>query len=104
MATRKLIGGITLGAAAVHSAIRFGALGPIDMNLVDTRREIFENAGETANYLSVEHHRNMFYDKVTFWRDGHDCLPGSMITYRPMIVTHTNLDGVSTVVLPSYGF
>lgn len=103
MAARKLIGGITLATVAAHSAIRFGALGTNDIHLVDNRREIFENADKTANYLSVTHNRNIFYDKLSYWRDGNLCLPETVRTCKPMRITHTTLDGTVIVIKPSFG-
>lgn len=104
MAARKLIGGITLATVAAHSTIRFGALGNNNIHLVDTRRELFENADKTANYLSITHHRNIFYDKLSCWRDGRDCVPFTMITCKPMLITHTNLNGEEIVIKPTFGF
>lgn len=105
MAARKLIGGITLGVtvAAAHSAIRFGALGTNDIHLVDDRREIFVNADKTANYLSIKHHRNIFYDKLSYWRDGNLCLQETVRTYKPVRVSHTKLDGTVTMIQPTFG-
>jgi hypothetical protein len=105
MSTRKLIGGITLGvtAGAAHLAIRFGALGTDEIHLVDNRRQVFEYADQTANYLSVKHHHNIFYDKLSYWRDGNQCLPETVRTYKPMRVSHTKLDGVEIVIKPSFG-
>jgi hypothetical protein len=103
MSARKLIGGITLATIAAHSAIRFGVIGNNDIHLVDNRRVLFENAAGTSNYLSIKHHRNIFYDKLSYWRDGNQCLPETVRTCKPMIVTHTTLDGTVTMIQPTFG-
>ena len=103
MSMRKLIGGITLATVAAHSAIRFGAIGTHDIHLVNNRTNLFEEADETANYLSVKHHRNIFYDKLSYWRDGRECLEVTMKTCKPMRVTHTMLDGTVIVIQSTLG-
>lgn len=114
MSLRKLIGGITLATVAAHSAIRFGTLGTHKIHLVDDLNyarlsdedkclHAIAKDDSTANYLSVKHHRNIFYDKLSYWRDGAKCLPVTVRTYKPMIVTHTNLDGKVTVLQSTFG-
>ena len=103
MSMRKLIGGITLATVAAHSVIRFGALGKSDIHLVDNRTDPFEEADETANYLSVTHNSNIFYDKLYYWRDGRECLEVTVRKCKPMIVTHTTLDGTVTVIPSTFG-
>jgi len=93
MAMRKLIGGISLATVVAHSAIRFGVLGTHNVNLVDNRVNIASDADDTANYLSVKHRRGIFYDKLSYWRDGKDCVEVTMRSCRPIAVTHTKLDG-----------
>ena len=93
MPMRKLIGGITLATVAAHSAIRFGALGTHNVNLVDNRVTIASEADDTANYLSVTHRRGILYDKLSYWRDGNECIEVTMRTCKPIAVTHTKLDG-----------
>lgn len=114
MSLRKLIGGITLATVAAHTAIRFGALGTHYVNLVDDLDyarlsdedkylHTITNDDSTANYLSVKHHRNIFYDKLSYWRDGDKCLPVTMRTCKPMVVRHTKLDGTITVLQSTFG-
>lgn len=93
MPMRKLIGGITIATVAAHTAIRFGALGTHNVNLVDNRVTIASEADDTANYLSVKHRRGILYDKLSYWRDGNECIEVTMRTCKPIAVTHTKLDG-----------
>lgn len=93
MAMRKLIGGVTTAVVAAHTAIRFGALGTYNVNLVDNRVNLNSDADDNANYLSVKHRRGIFYDKLSYWRDGNKCIEVTMRTCRPIAVTHTKLDG-----------
>ena len=93
MPMRKLIGAITLATVAAHSAIRFGALGTHNINLVDNRVTILSKDDDTANYLSVKHSRGILYDKLSYWRDGNECIEVTMRTCKPISVTHTKLDG-----------
>lgn len=85
---RKLIGTVT-----AHTAIRFGALGTHNINVVDNRVNIASEAADTANYLSVKHRRGIFYDKLSYWRDGEDCVEVTKRSCKPIAVTHTKLDG-----------
>lgn len=90
---RKLIVGVTTATVMAHTAIRFGALGTHNINLVDNRVNIASEADDTANYLSVKHRRGIFYDKLSYWRDGKDCVEVTKRSCKPIAVTHTKLDG-----------
>ena len=93
MPMRNLVGSITLATVAAHTAIRFGALGTHTVNLVDNRVHLKSDNDDAANYLSVKHRRGIFYDQLSYWRDGNECIEVTMRTCKPIAVTHTKLDG-----------
>lgn len=116
MSTRILIGkGVALAIVATHSAVRLGAFGTHNINLVD-KHITFGDTGATTKYYSIKHTRGIFYDKLSYWRDGYECyhhndtlsywnneryIPFTRKTWKPMEIIHTNLDGSNEIIPPN---
>ena len=77
--------------------VRCGGYGKKLISLKDTRTTIFENAGNTQNYVSIKLTHQLFGDTLSYWIDGHMCAHVTRKSFKPIVATHYKLDGTIDV-------